>query len=155
MTRVLIPVDGSERSLQAVRQVIRQRTIVAPLEIHLLNVQPRIFAEDSLIGLPVDKIDTYYYDRSGKALAPAEKLLTEAGLPFASHRATGPVAETIVQRSSALDCDSILMTTRGESTIAAALLGTISAKVAHLASVPVTLVNDNAQVDFTGRLQAT
>ena len=41
MLRILIPVDGSENALRAVRFLIKKSTLFRdPLEIHLLNVQP-------------------------------------------------------------------------------------------------------------------
>ena len=155
MTKILIPVDGSERSLQAVRQAIQSSKALHSLEIQLLNVQPRIFAEETLVFMPVDKIDSYYYERSSKALTPAAQLLSEAAVPFVAHRAVGPIAETIVEKSRQLECDSILMSTRGDGSIAGLLLGSVSTKVLHLADLPVTLVKDKSRPDFTGRLQAT
>jgi len=113
MRRVLIPIDGSQRSLLAVGEIMRQATSADTLEVHLLNVQPRIFPQEMLLYLPPDKVDTFYYDRATEALAPAEKLLRVARLPFVSHRAVGPVAETIVEKRRELDCDSIVMASRG------------------------------------------
>ena len=155
MKKILVPVDGSNDSLQAVREAIRQRNAPGAAEVHLLNVQPRIFAEETMIGLPAEQIDSYYYERGGRALAPAEVLLKEAGLPFASHRVVGPVVQSILDKQRELDCDSILMSTQGHGRIAGALLGSVSAKVLQLAPVPVTLVKAPAGPDFTGRLGAT
>jgi nucleotide-binding universal stress UspA family protein len=154
MKRVLVPVDGSERAEAAVREVMRQAQAGA-MEIHLINVQPRIFPEETLIGLPPEKIDTYYYDQGMKALASAEKLLRDAGVPFTSYRAVGPIAETIVAKAAELGCDGIVMSTRGHGKIAGMLLGSVSTKVLHLSPVPVTLVGENAKPDFSGRWQAT
>ena len=155
MKRILVPVDGSDDSLQAVREVIRQDHPASQVEIHLLNVQPRIFSEETLIFMPVEKIDTYYYERGGKALAPAEKLLLEARLPFVSHRLVGPVPETILEKQRELGCDSIVMSTQGHGRVMGALLGSISTKVLHMAQVPVTLVKSATGPDFKGRLSAT
>lgn len=155
MNSILIPVDGSERAQDAVREVIRQAQRGAQLEVHLLNVQPRVFAEESLVYMPADKIDTYYYEQATKALTGSEKLLRDARLTFTTHRAVGPIAETIVAKASELGCDSIVMGTRGHGEIAGMLLGSVSRKVLHLSPVPVTLVKEKAGPDFTGRLQAT
>jgi nucleotide-binding universal stress UspA family protein len=155
MQRILVPVDGSERAEAAVREVQRQVQSGAEIDIHLLNVQPRIFAEETLIYLPQDKIDTYYYERGVKALASPEQLLRAAGIPFTSHRAVGPIAETIAAKAAELGCDGIVMSTRGHGKIAGMLLGSVSTKVLHLSPVPVTLVGEKAKPDFTGRLQAS
>lgn len=155
MRKVLVPVDGSGDSLQAVREAIRLRNSSGAVEIHLVNVQPRIFAEETMIGLPVEQIDSYYYERGSRALAPAEALLREAGLPFVSHRPVGPVVQSILDKQRELDCDSILMSTQGHGRVAGALLGSVSAKVLHLSQVPVTLVKAPGGPDFSGRLSAT
>ena len=155
MKRILVPVDGSDDSLQAVRAAIDQAKSSSGAKIHLLNVQPRIFSEETLNFMPVEKIDTCYFEWGSKALAPAEKLLLEAGLPFVSHRLVGPVAETILEKQRELGCDSIVMSTQGHGRIVGALLGSISAKVLHMAQVPVTLVKNATGPDFTGRLSAT
>jgi nucleotide-binding universal stress UspA family protein len=156
MKRILIPVDGSERSLQAVRSVVHEGLTAGPVEIHLLNVQPRIFPEDALVFMPADRIDTYYYQQSGKALQPGEELVRAAGLGCFVHRAFGPIAETIVEKAGELGCEAIVMSSRGHGRIEGILMGSVSAKVLHLADVPVTLISDKTRkLDFTGRLQAT
>ena len=155
MKKILVPVDGSDDSLQAVREAIRQAQPSNQVEIHVLNVQPRIFSEETLNFMPVEKIDTYYFERGSKALAPAEKLLLEASLPFVSHRVVGPVADTILEKQRELGCDSIVMSTQGHGRMVGALLGSISSKVLHLAEVPVTLVKNATGLDFSGRLNAT
>ena len=151
-----MPVDGSDDSLLAVREVIRAARTSSRVEIHLLNVQPRIFPEETLVFMPVEKIDGYYYyERGIEALASAERLLREAALPFVSHRLVGPVAETILNKQRELECDAIVMSTQGHGRIMGALLGSVSAKVLHMAQVPVTLVKNATAPDFTGRLSAT
>ena len=155
MKRILIPIDGSERANAAVQEIIRQARAGAQAEIHLVNVQPPAFAEETMVGLPVDRIDTYYYQQSEKALAGAEQLLRDAGLAFAAHRAVGPVAETIADKARDLGCDAIVMTARGHGRIAGMLLGSVSTKLLHLVDIPVTLVKDKAKPDFSGRLSAS
>jgi nucleotide-binding universal stress UspA family protein len=155
MQTILVPVDGSERAEAAVREVMRQVQAGAQLDIHLFNAQPRIFAEETLIYMPADKIDTYYYEQGLKALASSEQLLRAAGIPFTSHRAVGPIAESIVAKALELGCDGIVMSTRGHGKIAGMLLGSVSNKVLHLSPVPVTFVGERKELDFTGRLQAT
>lgn len=155
MSTVLVPVDGSDCSQQALQEVIRQAKGASGLEVHLLNVQPRIFPEEALVYLPAEKIDTYYYEQGTKALAPAEAELHKAGVAFVSHRAVGPVAETIVQKAGELGADAVVMGTRGHGGLAGILLGSIASKVLHMSEVPVTLVKDRTRPDFTGRLGAT
>jgi len=126
-----------------------------PMDIHLLNVQPRIFVEETMVFLDAAKIDTYYFEQGSKGLASAEKLLKKAGIAFTSHRAVGPVAETIITNAKKLGADGILMGTHGHGRVAGMLLGSVSNKVLHLSPVPVTFVRLEPPVDFAGRLSAT
>lgn len=155
MRTVLLPVDGSECSDRAVDEVIKRAKAAEKLEVHLLNVQPRIFPEEATIYLDPSRMDTYYYEQGGKALASAEKRLKSSGIAYTAHRVTGPIAENIVKKAREVRADEIVMGTHGHGQIASILLGSVATKVLHMADVPVTLVRSGPRVDFTGRLQAT
>ncbi|MCC7548683.1 MAG: universal stress protein [Burkholderiales bacterium] len=154
MQKVLVPVDGSVRAEAAVKEAIRLAKVGAVREVHVLNVQANIFSEPSMVYLEPEKMDTYYYQQSDKALAGAADLLRQAGVSFTVHRAVGPVAEIIVERARQLECDAIVMSTRGHGKVVGMLLGSVSNKVLHLSHVPVTLVRE-PETDFSGRLMAS
>ena len=155
MRTLLLPVDGSACAGRAVEEVLKIVKNVGPVEIHLLNVQPRAFSEDSLVFLDTARLDTYYFEQSGRALEPAERRLRNEGIAFTTHRAFGPIAESIVAKAAELRADGILMGTHGHGRIAGMLLGSVANKVLHLSPVPVTLVREEPPIDITGRLQAT
>ena len=155
MRTILVPVDGSACSERAMEEVVKLVQKSGPMDIHLLNVQPRIFVEETMVFLDAAKIDTYYFEQGSKGLASAEKLLKKAGIAFTSHRAVGPVAETIITNAKKLGADGILMGTHGHGRVAGMLLGSVSNKVLHLSPVPVTFVRLEPPVDFAGRLSAT
>lgn len=155
MRRVLVPVDGSLDSLEAVWHVIREAGTGKPVQVHLLNVQPRTIAEESMIAIPVEDLDSYYYRRGIKALECAERSLNDVGVDFVSHRVVGPVVESILEKQRELDCESIVMSTQGHGRIAGALVGSVSSRVLKMAGVPVVLVKARQVPDFTGRLGAT
>lgn len=155
MRTILVPVDGSTCSERAIEEAVKLIQKSGPMDIHLLNVQPRIFVEETLVFLDPAKIDTYYYQQGSRGLASAEKLLRKAVIAFTSHRAVGPVAETIVTKAKELGADGILMGTQGHGRVAGMLLGSVSNKVLHLSPMPVTFVRCEPPVDFTGRISAT
>lgn len=155
MRKILVPVDGSSEALEAVKQAIREAKSPVPAEIHLLNVQARTIPEESMIAVPVEDMDTYYYQRSTDALAAAERALRDEGVAFVSHREMGPVAERILEKQRELDCSLILMGTQGHGRLMGKLLGSVSSRVQSMAKVPVTLVKSVRVPDFTGRLGAT
>ncbi len=152
MRSVLVPVDGSDCSDRAVQEVIATVEKSGPLDIHLINVQPPIFSEPSLIYLPPDKLDTFYFDQGEHALASAQKLLKAAGLGFTVHRAVGSIADTIVAKAHELGADSIVMGTHGRGKVSEMLLGSVCLRVVHLSDIPVTVVRGRLKPDFGGRI---
>ena len=152
MRSVLVPVDGSECSDRAVQEVIATVEKSGALEIHVINVQPPIFSEPSLIYLPQDKLDTFYFDQGERGLASAQKLLKHAGLAFTVHRAVGPIADTIIAKAHGLGADSIVMGTHGRGKISEMLLGSVCLKVLHLSDIPVTVVRSRLRPDLGGRI---
>ena len=155
MRTLLVPVDGSECSDRAVEAAIKRVESGDKLDIHLLNVQARIFPEQAMVYLDPAKMDTYYYEQGSAALAGAERRLKSAGIGYEAHRATGPVAESIVTQAQELGADEGLMGTHGHGRVTTMLLGSVATKVLYLSDVPVTLVRGAPRVDFSGRLQAT
>jgi nucleotide-binding universal stress UspA family protein len=137
--RILVPVDGSDSSLAAVRFVVDTLAQANPdLEIHLLNVQPPLpSAAATFIDSAV--VHDFHRDEGAKALAAACKLLDDAGLRYASNTAIGEPAETIAAYAEQRDCAGIVMGTRGLGRVAGLLLGSVASKVLHLSKVPVTL----------------
>ena len=99
MRTILVPVDGSACAERAIEEAVKLTQKSGAMDIHLLNVQPRIFVEETLVYLDAAKMDTYYYGQGSKGLASAEKLLKKAGIAYTAHRAVGPVAETIVTKA--------------------------------------------------------
>lgn len=138
--RIVIPVDGSDRSLAAVRYAAgRLAQATRHLEIHLLNVQPPLpSAAATFIDSAV--LRDFHRDEGVKALAGARKLLDEAGLRHVSNTIVGEPAETIAAYAEQQDCAGIVMGTRGLGHAAGLLLGSVAHKVLQLSKVPVTLV---------------
>lgn len=138
--RILIPLDGSDRSLAAVRYAAGPLAHgTRDLEIHLLNVQPPL---PSAVTTFVDSavVRDFHRDEGATALAAARKLLDEAGLRYVSNTIVGETAETIAAYAEQRDCAGIVMATRGLGHAAGLLLGSVAHKVLQLSKVPVTLV---------------
>jgi nucleotide-binding universal stress UspA family protein len=139
--KVLLPVDGSDNALRAVRHVSsRGSTCREPAEICLLNVQAPVAS--GVVRLFVSQLDlqAYYQEEGEKALAPAREELRRVGVQFSAEARVGDVAETIVRCTREQACGLIAMGTRGMGSVANLLLGSIASKVISLADVPVLLV---------------
>ena len=140
--KVLIAVDGSKQSLDAVQCLVdhadwyREKPEVELLTVHLpVPKLPRM-------GLAVGKgqIQRYYNEEGEARLAAARRRLDAAGIEYTATVLVGPVAETIVKRAKDARCDLIYIGTRGMTAVGKALLGSTATKVMHISDTPVLLV---------------
>ena len=139
--KILIPVDGSIAANRAVEHVIASvGWLKETPQIHLLNVQWKLASGNVKLFIDQDTINDYYREQGTAALAEARARLDAAGLAYGYHIAIGTPAEAIVQAAQEQQVDQIVMSARGQSTLNHLLLGSVAAKVAHLAPVPVLLV---------------
>jgi nucleotide-binding universal stress UspA family protein len=140
--KILLAVDGSKHSLQAVKCLIehadwyREKPAVELVNVHL--PVPRIRGMSAVVGASQVR---RYYDREGKAaLSKARKLLDAAGIGYSPRILVGSVAETIVRQARLTRCDLIMIGTRGMSAAANLLLGSSATRVVSLSTIPVLLV---------------
>jgi nucleotide-binding universal stress UspA family protein len=140
MWKILVPVDGSDGSARAVQHVIKIRTLVAPLDVHLLyvHVPPAPAGEDT----PDPAVATA---AAREAMSPAEAMLGAAAIPYTTAVASGFVGSTIAAYATEHGCDEIVMGTRGMGSTGQ-LLGSIARQVIQFADVPVTLVKSPRRV---------
>jgi nucleotide-binding universal stress UspA family protein len=138
MLRVLIPVDGSENSLRAVKFVIRKLPLYKEsLELHLLNVQHPF--PGTIRGVH-HEAEQFHHDEGGKALAEARKALDAAGVKYVYHIGIGDSGEVIAHFVREKKIEQVVMSTRGVGSVANMLLGSVANKVLDLVDVPVLLV---------------
>jgi len=141
MLNVLVPIDGSENALRAMRHVISPTSICRePGQIHLLNVQPPVASGVVRLFLSREDLGGYYQEEAEKALASARQELEKAGVSFQAEVRVGDAAETLVRYAREQRCSLIAMGTRGMGSVANLLLGSVSTKVIGLSEIPVLLV---------------
>ncbi len=142
MKNVLLPVDGSECALRAVALVISKLAHYQSPEktaVHLVNVQPP-FSHDISRFVSHEQIVEFHQSEGEAALKEAQALLDAAGVKYTRHIKTGHIAEEITGLAECLGCDQIVMGTHGRGALGDLLMGSITLKVLHLATVPVLLV---------------
>ncbi|WP_116830399.1 universal stress protein [Pseudomonas syringae] len=142
MHKVLVPFDGSKHAMRALGYVIElSGELNKPLEVHVLNVQASPI-DYSLYLAPdmIDGVKAGLTNEGKRVLADAVALLTAAGVPFQAHVDLGNVAEQVEAAVQRLDCDAVVMGTRGLGNFGGLLLGSVATGVIHEASVPVTLI---------------
>lgn len=146
--KILLPVDGSDVSLKAVRLAISLLHQGLNGSVVLANVQEPATLYEMVVapdGAALQRVSTA---AGMDALEQAESLLTEAKLVYEREIASGDPAHTIVDIAERFACDLIIMGARGVSALRSALMGSVSHEVLHAAQVPVMIVKmDQETVD--------
>lgn len=138
--KILLAIDGSEVSQRALASLLGHiRWFHDKPEIHLLHVHLPIPVGLAVHHVSKETLDRYYRDEGEAVLAEARRRLDEAGLPLTQHIHVGNPAEVIVKLAEEFGCELICLGTHGRGAVAGALLGSVAAKVLHLANTPVLL----------------
>ena len=140
MMKILLPVDGSEVSLKAVRLAISLLQKGLSGNLVLANVQEPATLYEMVVAPDGEVLQRVSTAAGIDALEQAEGLLMEAGAVYEREIATGDPAHTIVDIAERYGCDMIVMGARGTSALRSALLGSVSNEVLHAAQVPVMIV---------------
>lgn len=140
--KILLPVDGSEHSLNAVRYAIRLVDEGLSASFVLMNAQEPTYLYEMVLAPDADVLERVTGAAGNHSLEAAEDLMRQAEVPFEREIATGDPAHTILEVGERYDCDAIILGARGRGVLRSALLGSVSQAVLHGSPVPVTIVKD-------------
>lgn len=145
--KILLPVDGSDLSLQAARFVVRLASQGLRTEVVLVNVQEPASLYELVVAHDVDVLERVVAEAGAHALSAAEALLREAQIAFNSEVAKGDPARSLIDMVERFGCDLVVMGARGHGDLRSALLGSVSHEVLHACAVPVMIVKPEAEED--------
>jgi len=138
--KILVPVDGSELALDAVRYALRLQREGLSASFVLATVQE----SNALYELMLTQRTELHERLSGAAesriLERAEVMFREAGVPFQRVIGEGNPAQALIEISERFGCESIIMGARGIGALRGALIGSVSLAVLYGSKVPVTIV---------------
>lgn len=137
--KILLPVDNSEFSLEAVRVAIRLIQAGLDAEVLLANVQEPATLYELIMAHNPDVIEQVSAEAGLHALQGAQALLDAAAISYAQEVAQGDPAHTIVELAERFGCDLIVMGARGQSGLRRSLMGSVSNEVLHASPVPVVI----------------
>ncbi|MEO8299065.1 MAG: universal stress protein [Burkholderiales bacterium] len=143
MLKVLVPVDGSDNALGAVRHVVNEYRRDHTLEVHLLNVQPRLSRHIARFVSRTDRA-AWHEDQANTAMAGARALLGQAGVPHEVHRALGDRAEEICRGAQQLGVHHIVMGTARKNSLTRMLEDSVTNRVLEATPVPVEVIAGEA-----------
>ncbi len=140
MTKVLLPVDGSEFSDRALDYVLEMAQGEAPLEVHLLSVQLPIDSGHARMFVSDDDVSAYHRDEGLAVLRPYQERLEAAGITYHWHVLVGHVAQSIARFAKEQKFDKVVMGTHGRAGMTQLLLGSVAQNVIRRLKIPVALV---------------
>jgi nucleotide-binding universal stress UspA family protein len=138
--KILLPVDGSEASLDAVRHVIRLVRQGLDTDVVLANVQEPTYLYEMVLAPDADVLERVSGAAGHHSLEAAEDLLRQADVPFEKELLSGDPAHTLIEAGERHDCDMVVMGARGRGVLRSALLGSVSQGVLRGSPVPVLIV---------------
>ncbi|HYD96254.1 MAG TPA: universal stress protein [Noviherbaspirillum sp.] len=139
MPKILVPCDGSDNALRAVRHAASLAKLIQGTEIELLNVQDPVLLRDHVTRSALE-IERMQADEAGRVLHPARRVLEAERIPYQVRRRSGTPASEIAQQVHESHCDAVVMGTRGLGPVASLMIGSVAMRVIHLVDVPVTLI---------------
>lgn len=139
MRTILIPFDGSASAMHAVGYGARLAQDIPALQLALLHVfQQEPPGLDDM--LQPHQFERLHADDMTGILRPAIEVLDGAGVDYRCHCRAGSPASEISRCAYEMQCESIIMGTRGMGAVGALFIGSVATRVVHLVRVPVTLV---------------
>ena len=147
--KILVPVDGSEPALDAVRHALQLKREGLKASFVLATVQEPTYLYEMVLAPDADVLERVSGAVGSRALEGAEALFKAAGEPYEREIASGFVANALIEVAERYGCDAIVIGARGRSALRSALLGSVSQAVLQAAKMPVTIVK-HAEADSAG-----
>ncbi len=139
MRKLLIPCDGSDNALRAVRYAASLAKELSDVELELLNVQDPLPQKVHSV-LSEQEIARWQAGEADLILQPARQILDAEEVRYQVRTRVGSPANEIARHVQETQCDAIIMGTRGMGPIVNLVIGSVATKVIHLVEVPVTLI---------------
>jgi YjbE family integral membrane protein len=139
VSRVLVPIDGSRRSLEAPHALAQRCPPGTAPEVHLLNVQHPVSRHIAAFLGRAD-VAAWQQEQGEKALATAAGILTSLGIAHARHVRVGSRARTIAATALELGCDRIMMATAKRNSLTRLLDDSVTEEVLDHAEVPIEVI---------------
>lgn len=138
--RVLLPVDGSEGALEAVRHALRLVGDGLTATFVLANVQEPASLYEVVVAHDAAVIAQISEAAAAHALAPAQALLRAADVSFETEIDHGDPGHQLLDILERFGCDQVILGARGVEPFDGGALGPVASTVLQRARVPVTVV---------------
>jgi nucleotide-binding universal stress UspA family protein len=143
--KILLPVDGSEGALAAVRHALRLMRGGLRARFVLANVQEPASLYEVVVAHDAEVIENVSNAAALHSLEPAQTLMRVAGAEFESEIAHGDPAHMLLDIAERFECEMIVIGAQGVGTPRRrANFGSVANAVLHDAEVPVMVVRGDS-----------
>lgn len=130
MSQILVPIESSAQAAPAAERALALHR-AEPAQIHLLNVQRPLPRHVSRF-FPRSELCAFHHEAGLAVLAPAMRVLDDAGVAHQDHVIVGHAAEAIVAFAEQHRCDDIVLDTPTRGLLSILHAGSIASQVRHL-----------------------
>lgn len=141
-THVLVPVDDSDRSTQALEFACREYPDAEITALHVLDPGD-FYAATGLEGGAManyEEIQEHHEGRAEELLTQATEEAADYGVEIETDHVIGAISRSIVDYAADHDVDHIVIGSHGRTGASRILLGSVAETVARRSPVPVTIV---------------
>lgn len=138
ITKILVPVDGSENSFRALEQAlfVAKSTSAAVTSIHVIEKPPTVYVESQKI---LDELLANYRKDATRILDKCQEAARQQGIEIDTVIAEGDAASNITGYAQREGFDLIVIGSRGLGRLKEAILGSTSRKVLHQAKCTIMI----------------
>lgn len=133
MSKILVPVDGSDNSDVALEYAFE---LFPDGEIHAVNVIQVTAIPDDPQRSPIEIAE----ERSAEIIGNAERIASKHDRTIHTATLHNSATDGILKYADDNDMDQIIMGSKGESGLKRVLLGSVAETVVRRAQIPVTVV---------------
>ena len=139
LSKILVPVDGSDNSLRALDHAIllTQSTGAAVTAMHVIESPPTVYVESQKL---LDDIMTKFRTESAKILDRCKQIGEKSDVKIETVIAEGDAASSITGYAQKEGFDLIIIGSRGLGKFKEMVLGSVSNKVLHHSKASVLIV---------------
>ena len=130
ISKILVPVDGSDNSLRALDQALflAKSTGASITAMHVIESPPTVYVESQKL---LNELLANYRKESAKILDKCKEIAQKQGLKIETVLAEGDAASNINGYADKESFDLIVIGSRGLGKLKSAILGSTSNKVLH------------------------
>jgi nucleotide-binding universal stress UspA family protein len=140
MLKILIAVDGSELSLDAVRHALALAKEGLQIDLVLANVQESATLYEMVVAHDPLVLQEVSQGAGSHQLAAAEELVKAAGVRYESVVESGDPVNMLLDIVEREACAAVIVGAKGHGNLRGALMGSVSQKMVQDCPVPVTVV---------------